>query len=152
MNKIYQLPLKILMWNSPFSYNITVFVYLSLDTVFIVRGKIMVTVCGNAFSDIIKFVPYIELWNMEWLWLYNWLVLKDEIEMSCSLPCNTNIQLRKLYFGWHNVTVQNYIHIFYILGALHQVPLKASFGILFPILPNMWCNNINSAVNTRMLC
>jgi hypothetical protein len=30
-----------------------VFVYLSLDTVFIVRGKIMFTVCGNAFSDII---------------------------------------------------------------------------------------------------
>jgi len=30
-----------------------VFVYLSLDTVFIVYGKIMVTVCGNAFSDII---------------------------------------------------------------------------------------------------
>ena len=41
------------MWNSPFSYNIMVFVYLSLDTGFIVCGKIMVTVCGNTFSDII---------------------------------------------------------------------------------------------------
>jgi len=53
VNKIYQLPLKILIWTSPFSYNIMVFVYLSLDIVFIVCGKIMVTACGNAFSDII---------------------------------------------------------------------------------------------------
>ena len=53
MNKIYQLPLKILMWNSPISYNIMVFVYLSHDTVFVVCGKIMATVCGNALSDLI---------------------------------------------------------------------------------------------------
>ena len=56
---MYQLPLKILMWNSPFSYKIMVFVYLSLDTVFIVRGRIMFTVCGNGFSDS-RFVPYTE--------------------------------------------------------------------------------------------
>jgi hypothetical protein len=53
------------MWNLPFSYNIMVFVYLSLDTVFIVRGKIVVAVCGNAFSDIINLyhTQKCEIWS-----------------------------------------------------------------------------------------
>lgn len=57
--------------------------------------------------------------------------------MRFSLPCTRDIQLRKLYFGYHNVAVPNLIRIFSVSGVLYLISVKTSFGIVLQMLLGM---------------